>query len=316
MKRPLLVLLLLASLSACVCTTDTTPSAISSVSATDIGYSGATITWTTNEATTSQVEYGTTAAYGSTTTLNKTRSKTHTVELADLNPDTTYYYRVISRDASGNETVSAGKTFHTTIEEVYNREYEWDFMGSSWTYTTEIHQSDYDYFAGKPRVADYDEYVLNPHDDDWMENLAGLFLEEAVKKGWDESYYIPFALSFVQGMPYTSDSITTGYDNYPRYPVETIVDEGGDCEDTSILLASIVREMGYGVALLLLKEDEHMAVGVQIPQALIWEGDYPLTYYTSGSSNYFYCETTGEGWGIGEMPGELDGTTVTILDVF
>ena len=119
-------------------------------------------------------------------------------------------------------------------------------------------------------------------------------------------------------MPYTSDDVTTGYDEYPRYPLETIVDEGGDCEDTSILFASIVREMGYGVALFLLEDDEHMAAGVLISDSFIenWDKSYPLAYYSdSDGDNYAYCETTTMVWEFGEMPGDLEGIPL-ILDVF
>lgn len=298
-------------------TPDIAAPTISDVIVSNITKSSATISWTTNEDATSQVEYGTTSSYGSNT-LIETHIKIHYVELINLNPDTNYYYRVRSKDASGNETISTGKTFHTNVEEIYSKKYEWDFMWYSWEYTTDIPKSTYDYFDEKPRVGDYSEYVLNPYDDDWMEDIANLFIEEANEKGWDESYYVPFALSFVQSMPYTSDKLTTGYDEYPRYPVETIVDEGGDCEDTSILFASIVREMGYGVVLLKLEQDEHMAVGVRISQSFInnWNHYYPLTYYTaSDGSMYAYCETTAGGWELGQMPDGLVGTA-QIIDVF
>jgi len=33
--------------------------------------------------------------------------------------------------------------------------------------------------------------------------------------------------AFVQSLPYTSDLVTTGYDNYPRYPIETLIDMAG-----------------------------------------------------------------------------------------
>src|SRR5437867_3476178 len=49
---------------------DTTPPVISAVSSASPTSSSATITWTTNEQTNSQVEYGTTTAYGSATTLD------------------------------------------------------------------------------------------------------------------------------------------------------------------------------------------------------------------------------------------------------
>src|SRR5437660_117780 len=49
---------------------DTTPPLISGVAVTSIGGTTATIQWTTNENADSQVEYGLTSSYGSTTTLN------------------------------------------------------------------------------------------------------------------------------------------------------------------------------------------------------------------------------------------------------
>ncbi len=48
---------------------DTTPPVISAVTATNIGTATATITWGTSEPADSQVEYGTTVAYGQSTTL-------------------------------------------------------------------------------------------------------------------------------------------------------------------------------------------------------------------------------------------------------
>src|SRR3989440_12985894 len=51
-------------------TSDTTPPVISGIAVASVGGTSATIQWTTNEASDSQVEYGLTASYGSTTTLD------------------------------------------------------------------------------------------------------------------------------------------------------------------------------------------------------------------------------------------------------
>src|SRR5206468_4253181 len=53
---------------------DTAPPRISGVTAGDLTATGATISWSTDEAATTQVEYGATTAYGSSTTLVSTRS--------------------------------------------------------------------------------------------------------------------------------------------------------------------------------------------------------------------------------------------------
>ena len=92
---------------------DTTAPTISTVTATNITSSSATITWTTNEAATSQVNYGLTTSYGSTTTLDPTLVTAHSVAITGLAPNTTYNYRVRSRDAAGNERVSVNSTFVT-----------------------------------------------------------------------------------------------------------------------------------------------------------------------------------------------------------
>jgi chitodextrinase len=93
---------------------DTTPPGISAVSASSISSSGATITWTTNEASDSQVDYGTTTGYGTSTTLNASMVTTHSVALSGLTSLTLYHYRVKSKDAAGNLATSEDFTFTTT----------------------------------------------------------------------------------------------------------------------------------------------------------------------------------------------------------
>ncbi len=74
--------------------------------------STATISWTTDEAATSQVDFGLTADYASTTGPQDLQLVTkHRQVLCDLSSRSTYYYRIISRDASGNRAVSEGLTF-------------------------------------------------------------------------------------------------------------------------------------------------------------------------------------------------------------
>src|SRR3989441_468099 len=96
-------------------TVDNTPPIISSVSAFNISSSQATITWATNQASDSQVEYGLTTAYGSSTPLNSSLLTAHAVTLTGLLASNTYHYRVKSRDAAGNLATSADFTLTTLI---------------------------------------------------------------------------------------------------------------------------------------------------------------------------------------------------------
>ncbi len=91
---------------------DTTAPTISSASALATDAS-AVITWDTSEAADSQVAYGLTDAYGSTTTLDATLSATHSVEIDGLTKGKTYHYQILSSDAAGNKGATADATFAT-----------------------------------------------------------------------------------------------------------------------------------------------------------------------------------------------------------
>ncbi len=89
---------------------DTTPPVISGESASDVTDTSATITWTTDEPSTSQVEYWP----GSLSALDKTLVTSHSVTLTNLAPGTTYYYKTMSADDAGNLAVSDERTFTTS----------------------------------------------------------------------------------------------------------------------------------------------------------------------------------------------------------
>jgi len=93
---------------------DETAPIISAVSSSSIDESSAIIAWMTDERATSQVAYGTTEEYLSTTTENTELSTNHSVKLTGLDDSTTYYFKVISKDASGNEATLADNQQFTT----------------------------------------------------------------------------------------------------------------------------------------------------------------------------------------------------------
>lgn len=85
---------------------------ISAVSATTTS-TGATVTWTTDEAADSQVVYGTSTPYSATSTLNTATTTTHSVALSGLTPSTLYHYAVISM-GSTSTNMSGDNTFITS----------------------------------------------------------------------------------------------------------------------------------------------------------------------------------------------------------
>jgi hypothetical protein len=75
--------------------------------------SRATVTWKTDEAATGQAVWGTTTAYGRTSTKAISLTLGHTQTLIGLNAGTTYHLQVRSTDAAGNTGVSSDRTFTT-----------------------------------------------------------------------------------------------------------------------------------------------------------------------------------------------------------
>ncbi len=86
---------------------------IFNVQASNATNNAATITWTTDLPSSSQVEYGLTTSYGSLTPLNSTPVTSHSVQLSGLAATTLYHYRVISANANGS-TTSSDYTFTTS----------------------------------------------------------------------------------------------------------------------------------------------------------------------------------------------------------
>ncbi len=86
---------------------------ISSVASTTPTVNTATVSWTTNESSDSQVEYGLTSTYTASTTLDTNMVTSHSVNISGLATSTTYHFRVISKDASANRTNSTDYTFTT-----------------------------------------------------------------------------------------------------------------------------------------------------------------------------------------------------------
>lgn len=87
---------------------------ISSIKTSSITASAATISWTTDKTSSSQVSYGKTNTYGQLSSLNSTLVTAHTVTLTGLAGNTQYHFQVISKDANGNSAASGDQNFTTT----------------------------------------------------------------------------------------------------------------------------------------------------------------------------------------------------------
>lgn len=95
---------------------DTTGPVITAIGASGIGTSTATIVWTTNENSDTEVYYSTTTPLNTGTALSLSNSAlvtAHSLALSGLTPNTIYYFKVESKDAANNSSISSETSFTT-----------------------------------------------------------------------------------------------------------------------------------------------------------------------------------------------------------
>jgi hypothetical protein len=101
-----------------------------------------------------------------------------------------------------------------------------------------------------------------------------------------------------------------------KYPIETMIENEGDCDLLSIVAASIMKAGGLDVVLLLLEQYDHMLVGVHLPESPK-DARSQVYFYDYEGKKYYVAETTGNewktGWRVGECPEILQRSTAKII---
>ena len=212
---------------------------------------------------------------------------------------------LITANSTAEDALSAVRIVQGIVQQrppntrqAIGKRYVWNFKGKSYTVLMTIDIEKYNSYDGKER---YDIPQLVEEGRTTLGNLTREFQNVFKRhREWSKQDRIDFVLSFVQSLPYTHDDVTTGYDEFRRYAIETLIDGGGDCEDTTILVGAILRGLGEKTALIF--TPGHIALGVS--------GNFSGASVTHNGTTYYYCETTGTGWTVGDLP-PSSGTEVT-----
>lgn len=200
-----------------------------------------------------------------------------------------------------------------TAVDTFDRIFLWESHGTDWEWEIAIPKPLYwqyrDQTYRPPYTSgDWHKYVVDPDDDAYIESLSENLLTAISNyySGDTSLYYgfLQFVLHFVEAaIPYRYDTNDWAMNEWPRYPVETLVEGMGDCEDTAILFASIVRPYVQSVHLIILPG--HCAAAVPVDWSYIEQADFLIGYYEYDGMYFVMVETTGDppyGYLIGQLP--------------
>ena len=95
------------------------PLQITAVALGNVGATSGVVTWQTNNAASSRVDYGTTTSYGSAVS-DPALLTSHSLALSGLASNTTYHFQVTSVDGAAQTQSSADAAFTTTAPTVFN----------------------------------------------------------------------------------------------------------------------------------------------------------------------------------------------------
>jgi len=130
-------------------------------------------------------------------------------------------------------------------------------------------------------------------------------------EGLTELDHIQYFVTLAQSIDYLGDE-ETSFLEYPKYPVETLIDGVGDCEDSSFVLASLLlayqQKTGADFKVVLLRYPKHLAVGLGLKEPLL----NTVPALTENGYNYYHLETTNDKWSFGEQPTHLEKEEIIV----
>lgn len=192
--------------------------------------------------------------------------------------------------------------------------FEWNRQDNRGTMKIDvsIDREMYNYYRSLGRyysIDEYKNYINDANNKAIIAEIVKVIRDIANQYSYSDAAVVREVAKFVQDViEYQYDSDTIGDDEYPRYPIETLYERQGDCEDTSILMAALLKELGYEVGFLHLPG--HLAVALRTADN--YSGG---AYYEINGHRYLYIESTGSGWNIGDIPEDVQGQQATFYDI-
>ena len=146
-------------------------------------------------------------------------------------------------------------------------------------------------------------------------DLGDLYLQNY--ENGNKFYLLHTILEVGRDIRYESDKKINSRGEYWKFPVETLADGSGDCEDMVLLLAGLLKNAGFDVILVDFRT--HIGLGLALDSALLkstYGDNVPLDYYEYEGIRYYYLETTNlDNYHLGEVPQGYKKIKPTLYEV-
>ena len=172
-----------------------------------------------------------------------------------------------------------------------------------------VQPSLYDYYSNISHTVNSDSDYANFVTPQAVEPIAASIQNITSKLSYSSEQFADAVLTLVHQIPYAINGV--------EYPVETLVNNSGDCVALSLLAASIMQAGGLNVVLIhyIGINPGHMNVGVYLPYTPVYHtaGMAPTDFVYSNKT-YWTAETTpAEDWKVGDQSASLANAEPVII---
>ncbi len=185
--------------------------------------------------------------------------------------------------------------------DIVTKSYSWTYKGKPCKVNLPLKNSYYNYYKALTKSLPYERYAEDHAGYRYFKELCQQLDVQAQANGYEGIELVNYLTTFAQtAIPYVAEQ-----GEYKKYPIETLMEYGGDCEDKSALLCALLNTYGFDACMVLLPK--HMAVAISC--------DNCGGYYNHRGKKYSFIESTAGGWQIGQVPEESRYANATILEV-
>ncbi|MCU0680203.1 MAG: hypothetical protein MUF50_02755 [Planctomycetes bacterium] len=206
-------------------------------------------------------------------------------------------------------------TNNTNQDQSKTVRFTWNYKGKEYYLVFGFNNNLYQAYTKSPKVYYYSQkdqvdnlqeryygmILTQKEGDNTISIIANNLVNLGTNQGLTSDQLVEFVIAFVQGIPYdTTKSQQSSF--APNYAYETLYNDIGICSDKTFLTVLLLREMGYGAAILDYPQAKHSAAGIACPLA-----------DSISNSGYCYVETTNY-FSIGIIPKSISNGQATSPD--